>query len=139
MRYKTNLSQASIRAVYFLGVVLYVSLCAVLLISDALLGKPDLNPQRKLFALLSDWLLLPFPNNLFPLAFGITSSWVVALVFVGIANYLFFWWAGSFLKERSSKKSLIYAGVGYLALSVGVYAMANYAFFSLYFMQGHKQ
>lgn len=117
------------------GGSLYGGLCLALIISNALQGRAEWRPLRKMFATLADWLLYPFPNSLFPLAFGITSSWLWALVFVGFANLLFFSLVGNFLVKRNSKRAVLYSPLAYLLFSFGAYVAANYVFFSVYFMR----
>jgi hypothetical protein len=83
---------------------------------------------------IADALLLTFPNSLFPLIFGITNSWVASMLLVGLANGVFFYLACRCMRAWNVE-SWLAPSIGYIVLSIGVYAGANYIFFSFYFMK----
>ena len=121
-------------------IIIYASCCAYMLlfasmwISDALLAHPDFSLLRIILAYIADALLLPFPNNLFPLIYGITNSWMLAMLLVGLANGIFFYMVCHCM-QAWNVKSWLGAIIGYVVLSLGSYAVANYIFFSFYFMR----
>ena len=116
------------------ALIAYIGLCISLLLSDFLLTKSDKWVAGEIVEKIADVLLFIFPNCLFPLLYGMTNSWAGSMLFVGIANIIFFYFVCKWMRKRIITSWVVF-GLAYIALSLIAYGAANYAFFALYFMK----
>lgn len=134
VKYFNNLSRS--RVLMCMWVVSFGLLWLLIFIPDSFLKNPETDSVRNFVYEAQDLLLIPFPNSIHIVLFGVTDSRIASFIVTGIIGYYFFSYFGRKIEFLSRRYLFLYI-IMYSIISILIFYLLGYLFFANFFMRAN--